>query len=66
MTAAAISLVACLMLGILSDRWMEAGIGFFLLWVFSYFLIHTILQQFIYRNIKLIYKFISQTKATQR
>jgi len=66
MTATAISLIAALMLGVLSKQWLEAGIGFVLLSGFSYFLIHTVLQQFIYRNIKLIYKFISQTKATQR
>jgi two-component system phosphate regulon sensor histidine kinase PhoR len=32
----------------------------------SYFLIYTTLERFIYRKIKLIYKFISQTKATKR
>jgi two-component system phosphate regulon sensor histidine kinase PhoR len=32
----------------------------------SYFLIHSVLQWFIYRQIKLIYKFIFQTKASKK
>lgn len=32
----------------------------------TYFIIDTILERFIYRKIKLIYKFIAQTKATKR
>ena len=56
------------------------GIGFFIVensWVFgisamalifigSYFLIGFVLESFIYRKIKLIYKFIYQTKASKR
>jgi two-component system phosphate regulon sensor histidine kinase PhoR len=56
------------------------GIGFFIIennWVFgisatalifigSYFLIGFVLESFIYRKIKLIYKFIYQTKASKR
>ena len=38
-----------------------AGIG-----ILVYVLIYYTIQQFIYRKIKLIYKFISQTKATRR
>jgi Signal transduction histidine kinase len=34
--------------------------------VVSYYLIYFIIERFIYRKIKLIYKFISQTKATKR
>jgi two-component system phosphate regulon sensor histidine kinase PhoR len=36
------------------------------LFVIAYFLTHSIIQRFIYRKIKLIYKFIYQTKATKR
>jgi two-component system phosphate regulon sensor histidine kinase PhoR len=39
---------------------------FVLLLVVAYFLVHTVLEKFIHRKIKLIYKFISQTKATKR
>ncbi|MFT3703842.1 MAG: ATP-binding protein [Agriterribacter sp.] len=46
--------------------WWEALIAFFVVLTGSYFLILFTLQQFIYRKIKLIYKFIYQTKASKR
>jgi two-component system phosphate regulon sensor histidine kinase PhoR len=59
---------------------LPTGIGFYwvnagcattlifpaLLWTASYFLILYLVQQFIYRKIKLIYKLIYQTKASKR
>jgi two-component system phosphate regulon sensor histidine kinase PhoR len=50
----------------LSSSW-KFGLGSLLL-VFtgSYFLIQFIMEKFIYRKIKLIYKFIHQTKATRK
>ncbi|MGI9138146.1 MAG: sensor histidine kinase, partial [Sediminibacterium sp.] len=39
---------------------------FFTSFIISYLLIHQILDFFIYRKIKLIYKLIAQTKATKR
>src|SRR6202165_1279972 len=41
-------------------------VAFVLIFVGSYFLILTIIQNFIYRKIKLIYKFIHQTKASKK
>lgn len=42
-------------------------IGFFFIsFIISYLLIHQILDFFVYRKIKLIYKLIAQTKATKR
>jgi two-component system phosphate regulon sensor histidine kinase PhoR len=51
---------------LLSSSW-KYGLGSLLL-VFtgSYFLIQFIMEKFIYRKIKLIYKFIHQTKATRK
>lgn len=40
--------------------------NFMVMGVFSYLLIHYVLQEYIYRKVKLIYKFISNTKASQR
>jgi two-component system phosphate regulon sensor histidine kinase PhoR len=47
----------------------DGWVTFIVLVIFSlgsYFLVYTIIQRFIYRKIKLIYKFISQTKASKR
>jgi two-component system, OmpR family, phosphate regulon sensor histidine kinase PhoR len=46
--------------------WWVALITFAILFVISYLLIRFFTERFIYRHIKLIYKFISQTKATKR
>ncbi|GAO45087.1 sensor histidine kinase [Flavihumibacter petaseus] len=50
----------------LDKSWKIALIYFALLFIVSYALIFYFLQQFIYRRIKLIYKFIYQTKASKR
>ena len=50
----------------LNKNWVEALISFGLIFLGSYFLLFSIIQNFIYRKIKLIYKFIHQTKATKR
>jgi two-component system, OmpR family, phosphate regulon sensor histidine kinase PhoR len=47
-------------------NWIEASISFGLIFLGSYVLLLTIIQNFIYRKIKLIYKFIHQTKASKR
>jgi two-component system, OmpR family, phosphate regulon sensor histidine kinase PhoR len=50
----------------LSSSW-KYGLGsLFLVFTGSYLLIQLILEKFIYRKIKLIYKFIHQTKATRK
>ncbi|MCH5688992.1 hypothetical protein LWM68_34910 [Niabella sp. W65] len=47
-------------------RWLFAVISFLILLAGAYVLISFVLDNFIYRKIKLIYKFIYQTKATKR
>lgn len=51
---------------VLDKSWIIAGAYFVLLFIVAYALIFYFLQQFIYRRIKLIYKFIYQTKASKR
>jgi two-component system phosphate regulon sensor histidine kinase PhoR len=46
--------------------WWAPYIVFLLMMIFSYTLISLILNQFLHRQIRLIYKMISQTKATKR
>lgn len=50
----------------LNRSWVEASVSFLLILAGSYLLIFFIIQQFIYRKIKLIYKFIYQTKASKK
>ena len=65
-TALVISTSVAIGIFFLSSNW-KYGLGSLLL-VFtgSYILIQFILEKFIYRKIKLIYKFIHQTKATRK
>lgn len=49
-----------------SPIWWAPYFVFILMMIFSYALISLILNQFLYRQIRLIYKMISQTKATKR
>jgi two-component system phosphate regulon sensor histidine kinase PhoR len=51
---------------IVSSKWWIALIAFTVTFGGSYFLIQFTLERFIYRKIKLIYKFIYQTKASKR
>lgn len=46
--------------------WLIAVISLVVTFIGSYLLIRFVLESFIYRKIKLIYKFIYQTKATKR
>ncbi len=68
--AALTSLILSIPIGLgilfLQHDWLEAVIAFFLILSGSYLLIFFIIQQFIYRKIKLIYKFIYQTKASKK
>jgi two-component system, OmpR family, phosphate regulon sensor histidine kinase PhoR len=47
-------------------NWKYALISLFLIFAFSYFIIQLAIETFINRKIKLIYKFIHQTKATRK
>ncbi len=55
-----------LLLWYVEKDWIIALVCFGLIFLSSYFLISFVMERFIYRKIKLIYKFIYQTKATKR
>lgn len=57
--------ISCVFL-ILGHSWKEGLVSFLLIFSGSYWLILFIIQQFIYRKIKLIYKLIYQTKASKK
>ena len=63
LAAAALAAPTILLIMLFGAGWMYAGIGGSVIFAISYFLISYILEKFIYRKIKLIYKFIHQTKA---
>jgi two-component system phosphate regulon sensor histidine kinase PhoR len=66
LTAAIFSVpVACGAYYLERDIWISL-IVLSIVFIGSYFLVFSIIQRFIYRKIKLIYKFISQTKASKR
>src|SRR5688572_1535918 len=65
-TALILSVPIGLLLWFAEKNWVLALVYFVLLFFCSYFLISFVLERFIYRKIKLIYKFIYQTKATKR
>jgi two-component system phosphate regulon sensor histidine kinase PhoR len=66
LTALILSLPISLWIFFLKPAWWEAAISFAVILSGSYFLILFIFQRFIYRKIKLIYKFIYQTKASKK
>ncbi|MBZ4189006.1 sensor histidine kinase [Niabella beijingensis] len=51
---------------VLEQKWQPAVVSFFVVLVGGYLLVSFVLERFIYRKIKVIYKFIYQTKATRR
>jgi two-component system phosphate regulon sensor histidine kinase PhoR len=51
---------------LLRDNWISFIITPLIVFILSYLIIHSVLKQFINRKIKLIYKFIFQTKATKK
>lgn len=65
-TALALSIPITLGIYLLQKNWMVAVIALGLIFTGSYLLIYFTLERFIYRKIKLIYKFISQTKASKK
>src|SRR3954466_10012735 len=65
-TALVLSVPISLGFYLLKLNWIEGLVSFILIFIGSYFLILTIIQNFIYRKIKLIYKFIHQTKASKK
>ena len=65
-TALIISSVNALLSLALQPHWYMPFIVFGLTFIITYWLYYYTLQRFIYRKIKLIYKFIYQTKATKK
>ena len=65
-TALIISTANALLSLILRPAWYLPIIVFTVTFIITYWLYHYTLQRFIYRKIKLIYKFIYQTKATKK
>src|SRR5688500_7017841 len=66
LTALILSVPISLWIFFLNPTWQAAVISFAVIFSGSYFLIFFIFQRFIYRKIKLIYKFIYQTKASKK
>jgi two-component system phosphate regulon sensor histidine kinase PhoR len=64
--AIAIALPVSSLLGYIERNWLWLVVSFAIISIGSYFLISFMLERFIYRKIKLIYKFIYKTKATKR
>ena len=66
LTAVSLAIPVALTIYLIENSWRFAMISFGVVLIGSYFLFHFMLQRFIYRKIKLIYKIISQTKATKK
>lgn len=66
LTSVLVSLVSSALIFYFSKNLFNTGVSFLIIGVFTYTLVFYTVQKFIYRKIKLIYKFISQTKATKR
>ncbi len=66
LTALILSVPISLGIYLLQGEWLAGVISMIIIFLGSYLLIFSIVQNFIYRKIKLIYKFIHQTKATRR
>jgi len=56
----------CTLIFFIEKNWLWGAGSFVIIFGGSYLLISMVLQRFIYRKIKLIYKFIYQTKATKK
>ncbi|MBC7947257.1 MAG: sensor histidine kinase [Chitinophagaceae bacterium] len=65
-TALGLAVPVGLLVFLAEKRWQPAIIYFFVILIAGYGLINFVLEKFIYRKIKLIYKFIYQTKATKK
>ena len=65
-TALILSVPIAVGIWILRANWLIALVSLAVTFIGSYLLIRFVLESFIYRKIKLIYKFIYQTKATKR
>jgi len=66
LTALLLSVPISLGIYILHQNWQVLAVSFIIIFIGSYGLISFTLERFIYRKIKLIYKFIYQTKASKK
>jgi len=66
LTALLLASLIAISIYILFTKWELLLVYFIVSFVIIYFLLYEILERFIYRKIKLIYKLISQTKASKR
>src|SRR5688572_31424055 len=66
LTALALAVPIAIGIYILQKNWTDTIVAFAIIFTGSYALIYFILERFIYRKIKLIYKFIYQTKASKK
>lgn len=65
-TAIVLSVPVSLFVLIVEKSWLWALASFIIIFAGAYLLFTFVLEKFIYRKIKLIYKFINQTKATKK
>ena len=65
-TALILSIPVSILIYIIERKWIWAAGSFVILLALAFFLFRFVLERFIYRKIKLIYKFIHQTKATPK
>ncbi|TAL40686.1 MAG: sensor histidine kinase, partial [Chitinophagaceae bacterium] len=66
LTALALAVPVSAGIYVYEKNWQVAIVSLTLIFIGSYALIYFTLERFIYRKIKLIYKFIYQTKATKK
>ena len=65
-TALVLAIPESILVFLVEKNWIWSLASFVIIFGASYFLINFMLERFIYRKIKLIYKFINKTKATNR
>lgn len=65
-TALGLAVPVGLLVFFIEKKWQPSAISFIIILGGGYLLIKFVLERFIYRKIKLIYKFIYQTKATKK
>src|SRR6201995_2760656 len=65
-TALCLSIPVSIAFYVISFSWKDSLIALALFFMLSFFLIRFVLNEFIYRKIKVIYKYIYQTKASKR
>jgi two-component system phosphate regulon sensor histidine kinase PhoR len=65
-TALCLSIPVSIAFYIISFNWIDSLIALVVVFTLSFFLIRFVLNEFIYRKIKVIYKYIYQTKANRR